>query len=460
MYIRSMKIAIIGYGVEGKSLAQYFQKHGHEITICDASENAKAALQKNKISVKLGPHYLEDLKDFDLIFRSPGVPYLRKEFDPVRSKLTSATKYFFEKCPCPIIGVTGTKGKGTTATLLFEMLRRAHEKSQKTKVFLGGNIGKTPVEFLDEMGRNDLVVLELSSFQLQDLNVSPHTAVVLGITPDHLDHHQSMDEYIEAKRNIVRFQGAGDIAVVDVDNSISAGFAQSTKGIVYGASIEKPPEKGGFLKVGSFLLKEDKTGIMVGKLTETKLHGVHNAKNILAAATAAHALKVPVEIIATTIHEFPGLPHRLEFVKEINGAAYYNDSASTNPQTAIAALQSFSRPTILILGGSDKNVDFAPLGHEIANRANVKSVILMGQTKPKIEHAIEQAAKKSLQRHKQPLELISADSYQEAFMVAKTLAQPGDIVLLSPACASFDMFTNYQERGDIFRDFVLDSSEN
>lgn len=455
-----MKIAIIGYGVEGKALTQYFQKHGHEVTVCDTSKQAKNTLQKSKIHMRLGPHYLQDLRGFDLIFRSPGIPYLQKEFDLIREKLTSATRYFFEKCPCPIIGVTGTKGKGTTATLLFEILKKAHAKSQKAKVFLGGNIGKNPVEFLDAIGRNDLVVLELSSFQLQDMTVSPHVAVVLGITPDHLDHHQDMEEYIQAKRSMVRFQKASDIAVIDVDNAVSAGFAKITKGAIYSVSTEKSVEKGGFLKVGSFLLKEGKVGTMVGKVSGTKLHGIHNAKNILAAATAAHAMNVPVEIIATAIREFSGLPHRLEFVREINGVSYYNDSASTNPETAIAALRSFSRPTILILGGSDKNVDFTSLGDEIAHRLNVKSVILMGQTRPKIEHAIEQAAKKSIPRRNQPLELIFADSYQEAFMVAKTLAQPGYTVLLSPACASFDMFTNYQQRGEIFRNFVLDTSED
>lgn len=446
-----MKIAIVGYGVEGKALTQYFRKHRHDVTVCDISEGPKKELEKNKIHIRLGPHYLQNLGGFDLIFRSPGIPYLKKEFDPVRKKLTSATKYFFEKCPCPIVGITGTKGKGTVSTLLFEIL-----KAFKKRVFLGGNIGKSPMEFLDELIPRDLVILELSSFQLQDLQKSPHIAVVLGITPDHLDHHKNIDEYIDAKRNIVRFQGPKDFAVLDIDNKLSASFVANTKAKSLSISLEKSQAEGGFLKVGSFIIKRGKTGMIFGEKNNVKLLGDHNVKNILAAATAAHILGAPIEVITKTVREFSGLPHRLEFVKETGGAKYYNDSASTNPDTTIAALHSFTAPLILIAGGSDKNADFTAMGEEIANRPNVKTVILMGQTKPKIERAIEVAAAKSPMRRSAPLELISADSYQEAFMVARTVSSPGDVVLLSPACASFGMFKNYQERGDIFRNFVLD----
>ncbi|MBI2639082.1 UDP-N-acetylmuramoyl-L-alanine--D-glutamate ligase [Candidatus Peregrinibacteria bacterium] len=446
-----MKIAIVGYGVEGKALAQYFRKHGHDVTVCDVSEGSKKELEKNKIHTKLGPHYLQNLGGFDLIFRSPGIPYLKKEFDPIRKQLTSATKYFFEKCPCAIVGVTGTKGKGTVSTLLFEILKAAGRK-----VFLGGNIGKSPMEFLDELAPRDLVILELSSFQLQDLQKSPHVAVVLGITPDHLDHHKDMDEYVDAKRNIVRFQGPKDFAVLDMDNKQSASFEKNTKAKISGVSIEKPVGEGGFLKVGSLILKHGKTGMIFGEKNNVKLLGNHNIKNILAAAAAAHILGAPIEVITKTVREFRGLPHRLEFVKEAGGVKYYNDSASTNPDTAIAALRAFAAPTILIAGGSDKNADFSSMAQEIVERPNIKAVVLMGQTKPKIEHAIETAAAKSPARRSAPLELISADSYQEAFMVARTISSPGDIVLLSPACASFDMFANYKERGDIFRNFVLD----
>ena len=302
-------------------------------------------------------------------------------------------------------------------------------------------------------------MLELSSFQLQDLKQSPHVAVVLGITPDHLDHHRDMEEYIEAKRKIVRFQKAADFAVLDADNKHTLHFEKSTQAKIYQVSTETAVQQGGFMKVGSLIIKEGKTGIMVGQKDDTKLLGPHNLKNILAAAVSAYLLRVPVEIITQVIREFPGLPHRLEFIKEIAGVTYYNDSASTNPLTAVAAIKSFPSPLILIAGGSDKGADFTVLGEEIARSLHIKTVILMGTTKPKIEAAIETAISRlrsETVKRENPLELITAETYQEAFMVARFVAKAGDTVLLSPGCASFDMFKNYQERGEIFRSFVLD----
>lgn len=446
-----MKIAIIGYGIEGQAVASYFGKRGHEITILDRIRKT-LVVRNPKFHVRFGPNYLSDLRTFDKIFRSPGIPYLHKEFDSIRPKLTSATKYFFEKCPCKILGVTGTKGKGTTASLIYEMAKNAGRR-----VFLGGNIGKPPLLFLDGLAPNDLVILELSSFQLQDLKQSPHIAVVLGITPDHLDHHKNMEEYVEAKKNIVASQTQKDFAVLDADNQRALLFAKETCGRVLTYSIKKSVSEGAFVKAGSFIIKRGKTGTIFGERGKTRLIGEHNIQNILAAASAASILNIPVEVITRAVREYPGLPHRLEFVRELAGVRFYNDSASTNPETAMAGIRAFSAPTILIAGGSDKNVDFTPLGEEIARRQNVKAVVLMGQTKAKIERTIEQAFKRGLSRRAAPMEIIAADSYQEAFMVAKMMSKPGDTVLLSPACASFDMFSNYQERGEVFRSFVLQS---
>lgn len=446
-----MKIAIVGYGIEGKSVAEYFGKRGADITVCDIKKNPE---WKGKHS-RFGAHYLDSLKEFDLIFRSPGIPYLKKKFNPVRKKLTSLTKYFFEKCPCPIIGITGTKGKGTTATLIYEMLKGANAR----KVFLGGNIGSPPLKFLDELTSKDLIILELSSFQLQDLNRSPHIAVVLGITPDHLDHHENMEEYINAKKNIARFQKTEDYVVLDADNEHSNTFSKDALAKILKISTLETVQEGAFLKVGSFVIKTGKTGLIFGEKGHSGLIGDHNIKNILAAALVAHILEVPIEIITKVVREFRGLPHRLEFVRELNGIKFYNDSASTNPDTAIAALRTFHAPTILIAGGFDKNVDFAQLGNEIAKRLNVKTVVTMGETKGKIEAAIETACAPSparpVRRRDTPLEIISAENYQEAFMAARLIAEPGDIVLLSPGCASFGMFRDHKERGEIFRNFVM-----
>lgn len=462
-----MKIAILGYGTEGQAVAEYFIKQwkNKDITVCDREKKDIA----KDIHTRFGTNYLENLKDFDVIFRSPGIPYLKKELSPVRKKLTSATKYFFERCQCQIVGVTGTKGKGTVATLIYKMAKEWFRvKGRGCRVFLGGNMGKPPIAFLDEIRPNDLVILELSSFQLQDLDKSPHIAVILGITPDHLDHHATFEEYIEAKKNIMRFQKAKDFAIVDFDNKISASFAKETKAQRLFCSLTQEVDSGAFLKVGSFILRQGKETWLFGEKGDTKLPGDHNIKNILIAATTANLLEVPVEIITKVVREFPGLPHRLEFLKEVDHVKYYDDSASTNPETTIAALHTFHEQLILIAGGSDKNIDFKPLGEEIAKRPNVKTLILMGQTKEKLSQSIEKAAMREekriaeitlrtgrpIRRRDIPLELISADTYQEAFMVARLVAQAGDIVLLSPACASLDMFSNYEERGMTFRNFV------
>ena len=461
-----MKIAVIGYGVEGKALAQYFSKRGNQVTVCDARQQEDF---DKKYNAHFGPEYLKGLENFDLIFRSPGVPVLRKEFENVRHKLTSLTKYFFEKCPCPIIGVTGTKGKGTTCALIHEILKQTFIGAGHRRVFLGGNIGNAPLEFLDELKKDDMVVLELSSFQLQDAERGPHIAVVLGITPDHLDYHKNFEEYIAAKLNLVKFQKPTDFAVLDFDNKESQEFKNHTQAKIYGFSVEDSVEEGAFLKVGSFVLKKGKTGTIFGEKGRTKLAGDHNIKNIFAAATAANLAGAPVEIVEKVIREFAGLPHRLERVGEFGGVEFYNDSASTNAQTTIAAIRAFNKPIILILGGSDKNCSFAPLAEEIAAKINVEKVILMGETKKKIEEAIDVAytqneakTQKALasglpaKKREIPLEVISAESFHEAFMVARLIAEPGSVVLLSPACASFDMFSNYKERGEIFRNFVLD----
>lgn len=468
-----MKIAVVGYGVEGKSVVKYFAKRGHEITVCDINGDvAKTAdLKGQNIHFRLGQHYLENLAEFDLIFRSPGIPYLKPEFNPVRNRLTSATKYFFEKCPCKIVGITGTKGKGTTASLINVIAKSVIARSESVSlraqrsnlfrgcVFLGGNIGESPLDFLDKLKSDDSVILELSSFQLQDLNKSPHIAVVLGINEDHLDHHKDFDEYVEAKKNIVKFQTSSDFAILDADNETANSFSKNTKAKTFKVSL-KPlaAGDGAFIKVGKLIFRSGKQTIMFGDKNNVGLIGEHNLKNILAAGTAANLLGMPVEAIEKAVREFKGLPHRLEFISEVNGAKFYNDSASTNPSTAIAAIKAFKSPLILIVGGSEKNADFTELGEEIAKRKNVKKVVLMGQTAGKIEKAVEKACAK-FPRQDAPIELIAADSYMEAFMVARMLAAEGDTVLLSPACASFDMFKNYAERGEIFKNFVLDNQQ-
>lgn len=422
-----MQIAILGAGVEGLSLATYLLKIGQKnITLCD-EKMTEVPLGYKWAQGKFGGDAFKNLNDFDVVFRSPGVAYTRTELKGLAGKLTSLTRYFFDKCPCPIIGVTGTKGKGTTSSLLVEMIKNWFKEENKgRRVFLGGNIGVPPTDFLSEVKKDDLVVLELSSFQLQDLTVSPHVAVVLGITDDHQDQHGGLQEYYDAKKNIVAHQKSGDIAIIDAENEISKGFAKATK-----AKVQ-------FVKTGD------------EKVSSTLLRGVHNLKNIAMAAAAARTVGASETAISDAITSWPGLPHRLQFVCEKNGTQFFNDSASTNPSTTIAALKSFSEPVTLILGGSDKNLDFTPLAQAINEQSNVMRIILMGQTSKKIEKAIDEECTS----RKSPLEVILAGSFMEAFMVAKLAAQKGEIVLLSPACASFGLFKNYIERGELFSAFM------
>lgn len=446
-----MNIGIIGGGVEGSALAQYFlKKKNAQITIHDKNVDIK---KMTGVKYVTGPGYLKELGQYDVVFRSPGIPYTLPEFKKLGEKLTSQIAYFLEHCPAKVVGITGTKGKGTTATLLKHML-----EGGTSRIFLGGNIGIAPIEFLDELKMDDIVILELSSFQLQDLKQSPYLAIVLGITNDHMDQHKDRDEYVAAKKNIVKFQKKGDVAILDGDNETSASFKKDTKARVLKFSTQKTGGVEAMVKVGSLLLKDGTKGLMIGKSGETGLTGKHNEKNILAAALAAHILGAPIERIAAAVRECKGLPHRLEFVKEVDAVRYYDDSASTTPDACAAAVVAFETPVILIAGGSEKQADFSELGAKIALQKNVKAVVLMGETKEKLSSSIEMsvARNESLGVHvrQTPLELISADSYQEAFMVSKFLAQPGDTVVLSPACASFDMFKNYKERGELFQAFV------
>lgn len=446
-------IAILGGGVEGRSLARYFSKKDFNVTLCDQRDIDAFSFGVAGMQTCFGERYLENLETYDFVFRSPGIPFLTPAIQRAikrGAKITSLTKYFFEHCPARIIGVTGTKGKGTTASLLYGILQEAYSQGLCGKPRLSGNIGTSPLEFLDELTAQDIVILELSSFQLQDLDRSPFLAIVLPITEDHLDHHQSMEEYIEAKRNIIRYQKADDIAVINTDKSTGKNFASSFPDDLPAKNVWKADSRKNPLS-----------------LSCPALIGEHNLGNIVTAAAAALSLGIPESIIRSAIARFHGLQHRLEYIGEAHGIKFYNDSASTNPDTAIAALRSFTAPVILIAGGSEKFADYTKLGQEIVRRINVRTAVLMGQTSKRIEEAIDRASAafdheirsgavktQSMGLRTAPLEVVKADNYQEAFMAAKLLAKPGDTVLLSPASASFDMFKNYAERGEIFKAFV------
>lgn len=451
--LASKKIAILGLGDENVALISYLVKHGVErLTICDRKgrEGLKtqiAKLQPTNIetALEVGENYLNNLQNFDIIFRSPGLPYLNEKILRAKEQgviISSATKLFFELCHSPIIGVTGTKGKGTTATLISEILKTADKR-----VYLAGNIGNSPFEFLDTLNSDDIVILELSSFQLQDMDRSPHIAVVLDIKSDHLDYHQNQEEYVAAKENIVKYQTKDDIAIINADYPTSSAFGKLTTGRKYWFSRRKPVTPGSYLENDNIVLDLDNYKEIICNKNEVTLRGEHNLENICASLTAARLVGAELDAIKSTVKTFPGLEHRLEFVKEIRGTKFYNDSFSTTPDTAIAAIKSFSEPIILIAGGSEKNANYEELGKTIAN-SNIKTAILIGETGPKIEVSIKNNESRGIKI------INSCKNLDEVIDAVKAEMQPGDVVLLSPASASFDWFKNYKDRGNQFKQAI------
>ncbi|MBI3887480.1 UDP-N-acetylmuramoyl-L-alanine--D-glutamate ligase [Candidatus Microgenomates bacterium] len=399
-----MKVAILGLGTDTKDVIPYLESRGDLVTVLD-EKNGKGFF---------------NLDSYDLIIRSPGVYRYREELEKTKTQITSKIKMFFDLCPAKIIGVTGTKGKGTTSTLIYEILKAAGKK-----VFLGGNIGTGIFHLLPELDKDCWVVLELSSFQLIDLDESPHIAVVLMVTKDHMDWHVDEEEYVNAKKNIVSHQKPTDFAVVNKDYPNSVEIGNSATGKVTWVS-------------------KDALKNMTDK--EIRLRGEHNRENIVAAATVAKLIDIDEVTIRAVIKNFKGLEHRLEEVREVNGVTYYNDSFSTVPETAIAAIKSFHEPEILILGGSEKGSDFTKLGRVIAQTENIRAVILIGLMAGRIEKAI-----KSSDTQNKVKIIKDCQNMEEIVKIAYNTAVSGDVVLLTPACASFDMFKNYKERGQQFK---------
>lgn len=416
------KIAIVGVGVEGESSVDFFKKQ-------------KAIV--SSLDIKQGKDYLADLGSYDLAIRSPGVKPRDLEKYLTPAKITSQTKLFFDLCPCPIIGVTGTKGKGTTATLIYEML-----KTQGVDVYLGGNIGNPPLDFLNKLTSKSWVVLELSSFQLIDLTKSPHIAVMLMTTSEHLDYHKDVKEYIQAKRNILKFQTPQDYSIISKDYPTSNESDLYTEGKVFKISREKEVAEGVFVKDNSVWFKKDGEILKVIDSSEILLPGKHNLENVGTAVMASIAAGVSLKNIIKVLREFKGLEHRLELVGEVNGVKYYDDSFSTTPETAIAAINAFKNPEILILGGSSKGSDFKELGHVIRDSKNIKAIIGIGVEWTRIKSQIQNPKFQIVENCKNMKEIVER---------AQDIAEPGDVVLLSPACASFGMFKNYKDRGEQFK---------
>ena len=439
--IRGKKIVIFGFGKEGLASANFLGKN-NQITVIDEKSQSEIdrdffkKLKIENVDFYFKGHLPKDLH-FDYIIRSPAVRLdnaIIKLLTKNGAILTSATKIFFDECPAKIIAVTGTKGKGTTATLIYEML-----KNQIDNVFLAGNIGTPALEILPKVNKQSIVILELSSFQLIDLKKSPHIAVVLMITSEHLDWHQDTTEYRRAKESIVSFQNESDFVIINQDFKASKNFAQKTKARIYYFST-KEKTNGTYLSHDLIISEVDRHQ-KICNLSQILLPGRHNLQNVLAAIACAKIQKIKTENIVKVLSRFKGLIHRLQLVREIDGVKFYNDSFSTIPETTIAAIEAFDTPKILVLGGSSKNSDFSLLGQKINQDKSIHAIILIGKEATRIKEAIAKSGgtgAKIIEGVKN-MHQIASQAYKEA--------KAQDVVILSPACASFDMFKNYQDRG-------------
>ena len=448
---KNKKIAVLGFGLEGRDAVSYLLKRNADITVYDKKEKQKlnfTGIKHEKVKFVCGKDYLSGgLKGYDLIVRSPGVYRFLPEIVDAEKKgiqMTSPIKIFFDHCPAKIIGVTGTKGKGTTSTLIYKIL-----KNSGFKVFLAGNIGTPVLQLLPKLDKKSWAVLELSSFQLIDLTKSPHIAVVLNITEDHLDWHKDKDEYVNSKIRIVKYQKENDFAVLNSDYPEWKNFESNTRAMVYWFSTKTQPpgcfvDKDGEIKVFWGDSEED-----VGRVSKLLLRGKHNWENVCAAVCAARIAGASLKAVKETVFSFAGLEHRLEPAGEVRGVKFINDSFSTNPQTTIAAIASFDEPLTLILGGSDKGLNYDEMAREIAKRQNIVNVVLIGD--------IAKILKKSISKAEYKGQILEFGKRNIKDVVKKcfVLTPRGGVVLLSPGTASFDMFTDYKDRGSQFKKAVL-----
>jgi UDP-N-acetylmuramoylalanine--D-glutamate ligase len=447
MEYRDKQIAVIGLAVSNTPLIRYLAEAGAKVTVFDRKTAADLQIYFDQLTglnlrFNLGDDYLSHLNGFEYVFIAPGIRKDLPEFEKARAAgavFSSEMELFLAKCPGKIIGITGSSGKTTTTTLIGKMVAAAFASS-----FVGGNIGRSLIGDLPQMNQSSRIILELSSFQLQELKQSPNLAVITNVTPNHLDMHSSMNEYIQAKSNILRYQGSGDIAILNHDNEITRNLQSLVKGDLYFFSFNRKIPEGAYLDGEELALRIGGNTEIVCSRSDLKLLGDHNVENILTAALAARLTGVPLNEISEVAVSFTGVEHRLELVRELNGVSYYNDSISTTPARALAGLKAMTRPTVLIAGGYDKKLPFDELAAQIVKTC--KHLVVLGVTAPLIIAAVHAV---------QPGFPISrAGDLPEAIARAAGVTVPGDVVLLSPACASYDMFRNFQERGSLFKELV------
>jgi UDP-N-acetylmuramoylalanine--D-glutamate ligase len=444
------RATIVGLGREGTALARFLVRQGAEVTVTDVKKEEQLRDQMGDLAGLPIRYYLgghpEEVLQADVVFVSPGVPQEIPLLAEARRRgitLSSETRLFFSLCPAPIIGITGSSGKTTTTSLVGEIM-----KADGRRTFLGGNIGSPLIDMVDQIGPQDAVVMELSSFQLQVLDQSPHVAAVLNLSPNHLDRHESMDDYVAAKSNIVRFQTEQDYLILNADQKLTRELSQTCRGQTVLFSRQTRVDRGAFLEDGQVTVHWEGEEHRICEVSEIGLLGLHNVENVLAACAIASAAGASVRAMRSAVVSFQGVEHRLELVEEVAGVRYYDDSIATSPQRTIAALDSFKDPIVLLAGGREKHLPLDTLAERILQ--TVKALVLFGEAAPLLEQAVAE------KEHGEPLLLFRASDLAEAVQTAARIAQPGDVVLLSPACTSFDAYRDFAERGDHFKSLVRD----
>lgn len=452
-------VVILGAARQGTALAGYLARQGAEVTLSDLRSEAelqpaRQALEDTPVRWVLGEHPLALLDGADLLCPSGGVPLdipIVQHARQLGIPLANDTQVFLQAVPCRVIGITGSAGKTTTTTLVGRMARAAsqaaHGRYAGVDVWVGGNIGNPLIGELDRIQAQDLVVLELSSFQLELLSLSPQIAAVLNVTPNHLDRHGSMQAYTAAKARILAFQSRLDAAVLGQADPGAWGLRSHVQGRLYSFGFSPPPLEldGTYLAEEKLMLQEQNERQAIVPAGEVALPGRHNLLNVLAACAVAAAAGLPVEAMQAGIQGFRGVPHRLEFVREWGGARWYNDSIATAPERAIAALQSFSEPVVLLAGGRDKDLPWETFGQAVSQ--HVEHLIVFGEAAGLILQAIDRTQPR-------PQTVQRCGSLHEAVQAAAGLVEQGDVVLLSPGGTSFDEFRDFEERGERFREWV------
>ena len=450
-YIRFRKVAVIGLGVSNIPLLDYLYEKKAKVTVFDSREIdsiSKEILDKITsygFEFSFGENCLENLKGFNLIFRAPSCLPTKPELQEEAKNgaiVTTEIEMLMEMAPCKIIGVTGSDGKTTTTSLINSILKKAGYNTH-----LGGNIGIPLFTKLNEIKADDILVLELSSFQLMNMHISPQIAVITNITPNHLNIHKDYEEYIEAKKNIFKNQNENDILILNYDNEITRSCAKEANGKVIFFSGKEKLENGFIVDEGIIKECEDKVRKHILNTEDVILRGEHNFANIATALAATKTL-VDTDTAIKAIKEFKPVEHRIEFVREIDGVKWYNDSASSTPTRTLSGLNAFKENIVLIAGGYDKNLDYTPLAKPVIEK--VKTLILIGQTSEKIFDAVKQ----ELDNENKTMEIHICDTLEQTIQLAKKSAKKGEVVLFSPASASFDMFKNFADRGNKFKKLV------